>query len=197
MSSIKQILLVSITALMIVLFIPTSTVNAKQDNTKEEEPSAHDILHYAIDNNDIDYLMQYQNLFPSSMISELQKAIGEKSVSIDSQEEVVIVNGPMDNHLTRESGVFDGPSGRETYYNLPMGGVVDIMRGCGYSEEDYPYWVRDDGAKMLGPYVMVAASFDIRPRGTILECSLGTALVCDTGGFAYSNPYQLDIAVDW
>ena len=90
-----------------------------------------------------------------------------------------------------------GPSGKETYYNLDMSGVVSIMRSCGYSEVKFPYWVRDDGVKMLGDYVMVAASFDIRPRGTILDTSLGSAIVCDTGGFASYNQTQLDIAVDW
>ncbi len=107
------------------------------------------------------------------------------------------VNPPLDKHLTRSGGVFNGPSGKETYYNLKMSGVVNIMRNQGFSEEEYPYWVRDDGAKMLGDYVMVAADFNTRPRGTILETSLGTAIVCDTGTFAQSNPTQVDIAVDW
>lgn len=99
--------------------------------------------------------------------------------------------------LTQFSGVFYGPSGKETYYNLNMAGVVSIMRNRGYDEETYPYWVRDDGVKMLGSYVMVAANLDIRPRGSLIETSLGTAIVCDTGGFAAGNPTQLDIAVTW
>ena len=99
--------------------------------------------------------------------------------------------------ITPSSGVANGPSGFETYYNLPMGGVVSIMRGLGYDEANYTYWVRDDGCKMLGDYIMVAANLDIRPTGTILPCSRGMAIVCDTGTFAASNPYQLDIAVSW
>ena len=99
--------------------------------------------------------------------------------------------------LTKSKGVVEGPSGKETYYNLNMSGVVSAMRRKGYSEEAYPYWVREDGVKMLGDYVMVAASYDIRPVGTILESSLGMAIVCDTGGFATNNPTQLDIAVTW
>ena len=78
-----------------------------------------------------------------------------------------------------------------------MQGVVSIMRGMGFSEEEYPYWVREDGVKMLGQYVMVAAHLGVFPRGTTVESSLGTALVCDTGGFAASNPTQLDIATAW
>ena len=49
----------------------------------------------------------------------------------------------------------------------------------------------------FGDYVMVAADLSIRPRGSVVESSLGTALVCDTGDFIYQNPTQLDIAVDW
>lgn len=96
--------------------------------------------------------------------------------------------------LSPAAGVNQGPSGRETYYNLPMDGVVSIMRGMGNND---PYWVREDGVKMLGNYVMVAANLDVHPRGSLVESSLGTAIVCDTGGFAYSNPNQLDIATAW
>lgn len=103
-------------------------------------------------------------------------------------------NGPV---LTKSKGVVEGPSGKETYYNLNMNGVVRIMRNAGFSEEEYPYWVREDGVKMLGNYVMVAANFNIRPRGSIVQSSLGDAIVCDTGGFAQTNPTQLDIAVTW
>ena len=99
--------------------------------------------------------------------------------------------------LTRRGGVYNGPSGRETYYNLNMSGIVQIMRDLGYSEEDYPYWVREDGCKMFGNYIMVAANLSIRPRGTILETSLGTAIVCDTGTFIYTYPNGIDIATNW
>lgn len=100
--------------------------------------------------------------------------------------------------LTKSKGVnYNANGNKETYYNLNMSGVVNIMRNSGFSEEEYPYWVRDDGVKMLGDYVMVAASFSVHPRGSIVETSLGTGIVCDTGSFANSNPNQLDIAVDW
>lgn len=99
--------------------------------------------------------------------------------------------GPV---LNAAIGTVQGPSGKETYYNLPMGGVVSIMRGMGNNDA---YWVRADGVKMLGNYIMVAADLSIRPRGSIVETSLGPGIVCDTGTFIYSNPYQLDIAVEW
>ena len=140
----------------------------------EEEPEIHEL-----ENDDTD---EAQN-----------EEYSEEQAESESEEEFYW-DGEV---ITPYSGVANGPSGYETYYNLPMEGVVSIMRGLGYDEENYPYWIRDDGAKMLGSYIMVAANLDIRPYGTILPCSLGMAIVCDTGTFAQANPYQLDIAVAW
>lgn len=100
-------------------------------------------------------------------------------------------------HLTASGGVFDGPSGRETYYNLPMGRCISIMRDMGYSVEEYPFYIREDGAKMLGEYVMCAANLSTRPKGTIIETSLGPAIVVDTGSFVYSYPDGVDLCTDW
>lgn len=110
------------------------------------------------------------------------------------QEEVYVYSGE---HLTAPKGTIEGPSGKETWYNLKMSGVVSNMRRLGFDETNYPYWVRDDGVKMLGDYVMVAADLGIRPKGTVLESSLGMAIVCDTGEFAKSNQTQIDIATNW
>ena len=109
----------------------------------------------------------------------------------------IVIELPKGGHLTASAGVFQGPSGKETWYNLPMVGVIEIMREMGYSEEDYPYSIRDDGCKMLGDYIMVAANLDIRPRGTIVHTSLGLGIVCDTGDFAKENETQIDIATNW
>jgi hypothetical protein len=121
-----------------------------------------------------------------------------ESLNIEGFEEYIepepTWTGPK---LTASMGVNYGPSGKETYYNLPMGGCIQIMRSLGYSEEEYPYWVRKDGAKMLGDYVMCAANLDLRPKGTIVESSLGKAIVVDTGGFAYYDSTQLDLACAW
>ncbi|MFR3452896.1 MAG: hypothetical protein ACLTTN_01375 [Coprococcus eutactus] len=96
--------------------------------------------------------------------------------------------------LTASSGVNYYGSQRETYYNLDMSGCIDIMHSIGNTDE---YWVRDDGVKMLGSYIMCAANLNVHPRGSLVETSLGTAIVVDTGGFADSDPYQIDIAVTW
>lgn len=98
------------------------------------------------------------------------------------------------NALTASGGVYYGPTGKETYYNLNMSGVLDIMRGIGNNDT---YWVRDDGAKMLGDYVIVAADLNKYPRGTIVDTSLGQGIVCDTGSFTQNSDTQLDIATDW
>lgn len=98
------------------------------------------------------------------------------------------------NALTASRGVYYGPSGKETYYNLNMSGVIDIMRGMGNNDA---YWIREDGAKMLGDYVIVAADLNKYPRSTILDTSLGKGIVCDTGSFTQNSDTQLDIATDW
>ena len=99
--------------------------------------------------------------------------------------------------ITKERGGCMGPSGRETYYNLRMDLCVSYMRDLGYDELEYPYWIRDDGAKMLGLYVMCAANWSIRPKGTIIPTSLGDAIVVDTGDFVADYPNGVDLAVDW
>lgn len=126
--------------------------------------------------------------------TSVKATIATTTKVVKTTEAVSSWDGPV---LTKSKGVVNGPSGKETYYNLNMNGVIRIMRNAGFSEEEYPYWVREDGVKMLGNYVMVAANLEIRPRGSIVKSSLGDAIVCDTGGFAHSNPTQLDIAVTW
>ncbi len=97
--------------------------------------------------------------------------------------------------LNRRNGHVFGPNGWETYYNLDMSGVIAIMRRMGYN---YNYWVRNDGVKMYGNYVMVAARIDENhPRGRIVQTTLGTGMVCDTGEFVYTTNNTFDIAVTW
>ena len=96
--------------------------------------------------------------------------------------------------LNRRNGIVRGPIGKESYYNLNMKRVVQIMRDKGY---DYEYWIRSDGVKMFGKYVMVAADLSKCPKGSLVETTLGTGIVCDTGDFVYSTDRALDIAVSW
>ena len=96
--------------------------------------------------------------------------------------------------LTASSGVNYYGEQKETYYNLNMNQVVANAQTAGIQGE---YWVREDGVKMYGDYVIVAANLDVHPRGSTVETSLGTGIVLDTGGFAAENPTQIDIATDW
>ena len=99
---------------------------------------------------------------------------------------------------SRDGVIHNGPGGgKETYYDLNMDKVVQNMRNQGFDEETYPYWVREDGVKMIGDYVMVAANLNVHPRGSIVATSLGVGMVCDTGDFAKGNTLQLDIATNW
>lgn len=102
---------------------------------------------------------------------------------------------PTSNFLTKFKGVNVFKGHRETYYNLPMNNVIRRMRDFGYSLKDY--WIREDGAKMLGDYIMVAANFNKYPRGTKVLTSLGEGIVVDTGGFAQVYPNGFDLATNW
>lgn len=98
--------------------------------------------------------------------------------------------------LTKSAGKVQGPYASETWYNLPMGRCIDMMRDLGYTTEDYPYWVRSDGTKMLGEYIMVAANTHSIPKGTIVETSLGMGIVADHCVRAESENL-IDLAVTW
>ena len=131
-----------------------------------------------------------------SLISESPALTTDANIAVKQEIDRIIEEqnrwkGPV---LSKSRGTVTGPSGKETYYNLNMDGVVNIMRRMGNEDE---YWVREDGCKMLGDYIMVAANLNVHPRGSIVETSLGKAIVCDTGGFAARNPHQIDVAVNW
>jgi hypothetical protein len=97
--------------------------------------------------------------------------------------------------LTKSGGVnYNANGNKETYYNLDMSNVVANAQAQGIEGE---YWVRDDGVKMYGDKVIVAANLDVYPRGTTVETSLGKGIVLDTGEFASENPTQFDIATSW
>ena len=80
---------------------------------------------------------------------------------------------------------------QETYYDLPMSGVMGFCGGGNYV-------VRADGVKVdKDGYVLVAANLSRYPRCSVVETSLGLGKVYDTGTFAVSNPEQFDLATDW
>jgi len=125
-------------------------------------------------------------------ILPVAEAVTEEVIEAEeTTEEFYGYDYPSGDVLNPEDGINYFYGTLETYYNLPMEGVVDWMHSLGY---DYEYWIREDGVKMFGPYVMAAADYGWMPKGSILETSLGLAMVCDTGEGGW---YWTDIAVDW
>ena len=137
------------------------------------------------------YLLQLQAVIEQQ--TALMGAIEEQTArnTLATQTRSTTWKGSV---LNRYNGVNRGPSGKETYYNLNMNKIVDAMKRLGVNSE---YWVRNDGVKMYGDYIMCAADLSVYPRGSIVETSLGTGIVCDTGAFVRSTGIVLDIATAW
>lgn len=110
-------------------------------------------------------------------------------------EPAQIWDGPV---LTAEMGCnLNGPSGVETWYNMPMDGFIQFIYDLGFTGY---HWIREDGVHMwndgTGDYVICGGYLPVRPRGTKVQTSLGPGIVLDTGYFYYGE-YQLDIATIW
>ena len=135
----------------------------------------------------------------SEIIFQIDDEIEEITPGVIIEEPIEIKefkepeNLPLPEHLTKSGGVFYGPTAKETYYNLNMSRCVDIMKSLGY---DYEVWVRDDGVKMYGYYVMIAANTYVNPKGTIIDTSLGKGIVVDHC-VAAERFNVIDIAVTW
>lgn len=199
-SNISKIILIEM--LMLFVLIGAVVSNAQEVNSRSAfkvKPISLSVhLVKAVTTNDCHKVIQTK---ASTAIKEKVEADKKAEEAAKKKEEekklAVIETSYSGSKLTRSRGSIQGPSGKETYYNLNMSGVVSIMRRMGFGESEYPYNVRADGVKCLGPYVMVAAHLGKRPRGSKVQTSLGTGLVCDTGGFAANNPTQIDIATSW
>lgn len=96
--------------------------------------------------------------------------------------------------LTARGGVYHNPTTglTEKYYNRPMGRVVKLAQNMGIPAE---YWERDDGVKMFGPWVIVAAHPSVT-RYTFVETSRGTGIVLDYHTMANEKD-MIDLAVTW
>jgi len=126
---------------------------------------------------------------PSNEVSEQP----DTSTQVNNQTaQTSSYNGQV---LSASAGRVASPAGgTESYYNLPENVVVANAKSAGIEGD---YWVRGDGVKMLGNYVMVAANLNVHPRGSIVQTTLGSGVVVDTGTFSISSPQDLDIAVNW
>lgn len=205
-------MLMVVIILLIVNIIVLHHVNKAVDQTYNKASKEVDLI-IEDSNNDILPILIYSNPVSDYEVSNEPRIIeiedyGISEIKIEETIETEIINDipttiekenieityNSDSVLTASKGVNYYNGNKETYYNLDMSGCVSIMRNMGNTDE---YWVREDGCKMLGNYIMCAANLDVHPRGSLVETSLGTAIVVDTGGFADSNPNQIDIAVNW
>ena len=80
----------------------------------------------------------------------------------------------------------------ETWYDLPMDRVIQTADAMiGVSDM---YYIREDGVKMYGPWVIVAAHPSVT-RYTIVQTSLGEGIVLDR--HTCQDAELIDIATDW
>ena len=150
------------------------------NGVKQPKPTIKPVYEKIIEYADDDPIIEKT---PVDIIEETEDEI------IEDVEMVILPELP----LTSALGRIQGPQEEETYYNLPMENVVENMRKLGYSEADYPYYVTENGIKMLGDFIIVAADVNKYSRGTVIQTSLGQGLVCDH----CETPDVIDIAVEW
>lgn len=137
-------------------------------------------------------LGEYENtinsVFDKNAVREAEAAEKKKALEQQQKQEQVqtYVAPSNDGVLTPSKGINMFNGYKETYYNLDMSGVIANAKNMGIQGD---YWVRGDGVKMYGGYVIVAAQMD---KGTIIETSLGTAIVLD-----YCPAGTIDIATTW
>ena len=97
--------------------------------------------------------------------------------------------------LTAAKGVNNFMGHQERYYNLKMNRVVE--RADKHFGLSNVYAIREDGVKTYNGFVIAAANYKVHPYGSVVDTSLGPAIIIDTGRFAKSNPTMIDIATDW
>lgn len=93
--------------------------------------------------------------------------------------------------LTAGLGKIEYQGHTETWYNLPINNVVRRAQNMGIPCE---YWVRDDGVKCFGPWVIVAAH-PSKIRYSMIDTSLGEGIILDT--HETDDTELIDIATTW
>ena len=123
-------------------------------------------------------------------IAEQPQELPEHTYAYEQEWDGPVLNAYMGCNLY-------GPSGVETWYNMPMGAFIDFIYDLGFTGY---HWIRWDGVHMwndgTGDYVICGGYLPKRPRGTKVQTSLGPGIVLDTGYFYYGEE-QLDIATTW
>lgn len=126
-----------------------------------------------------------------------RKSIAQIVTGQPKKQQLAIGIKGLENGLSRSRGALHfrdskGVVHRETYYDLPMGVV---MQSCGQGGQ---YSVRFDGMKIDAEgYILIAANYARYPKCSIVETSAGPGRVYDTGGFVKHHPDGFDLATDW
>ena len=92
---------------------------------------------------------------------------------------------------------YDGVSGKESYYTTDVSYVVNTAYQYGYDKDEYPYYIREDGCKMFGDYIICTANY---PYGSVIDTSLGKAIVLDKFGTSLISDdinCDVELAVNW
>lgn len=93
--------------------------------------------------------------------------------------------------LTARLGRISYQGHQETYYNLNMKNVV-ARTDKAFGMTDL-YWIREDGVKMYGPWV-ICAGHPSAIRYSLIDTSLGEGIILDTHT---SDETLIDIATTW
>ena len=147
---------------------------------------------YSIDIDSIDYIYEAEEIsnWLQEIVEEGEVAKHNATVSNISSNGSGMSNGgsysSSSGGLTKSSGVYYYGGRKETYYNLDMENIILNAQALGIQGD---YWIRNDGVKMYGDYVIVASQ---AKKGTIIETSLGTGIVLD-----YCPAGTIDIATNW
>ena len=147
---------------------------------------------YSVDIDSIVYIYEAEEIsnWLQEIVEEGEVAKHNATVSNISSNGSGMSNGgsysSSSDGLTQSSGVYYYGGRKETYYNLDMGNIVLNAQALGIQGD---YWIRNDGVKMYGDYVIVASQ---DRKGTIIETSLGTGIVLD-----YCPAGTIDIATNW
>ena len=94
--------------------------------------------------------------------------------------------------LTAKLGTIQFEGHKETWYNLPMKRV--IARSDSATGLSDMYWIREDGVKMYGPWVICAAP-PSKIRYSRIQTSLGEGIILDT--HTAKDTELIDIATTW
>ena len=104
----------------------------------------------------------------------------------------ILVGVMLASILTAGAGRITFNGHTETWYNLPMDKVVERSDAAiGVTDM---YWVREDGVKMYGPWVICAAH-PSKIRYSRIQTSLGEGVILDT--HTTNDKELIDIATTW